>query len=168
MRYDIPQRPKRVPNSAIRQIREACGMSQAEFGRMLGVSGAYVQAVEIGQRPATTEFAARLELHTGAMPSYILAKKPKALDMSHKNYTAASFEKFKVFKQQMARQEEDLDKQLRAMLSNAIEGFDLIEKSAGQDERMAYMLKAKLLSAGLQKKLDGMIETLTKNLTYPD
>jgi transcriptional regulator with XRE-family HTH domain len=85
--YVMPKRPRDM--HAVRIVRLATGMSQPRFGKLVGISGALVQAIENGQRPLTRDVADRIGLTTGAEPKQLLAG--FALDMKLQPYTDASF-----------------------------------------------------------------------------
>ena len=87
----VALKPK--PNRALRQVRQATGMSQSAFAKMLGLSAAYVQAVELGQRAASTDFAEKVRDHTGAWHRCIVENWSDAIDVNGQPYTQDTYER---------------------------------------------------------------------------
>ena len=91
-----PKRRRKRPalNLALRQIRSACGMTQAEFAAMVEVSTDYLKSVELGRRAASKDFAARVTTHTGAWQECIEENWPEAVDSTLNPFTSDSFKSF--------------------------------------------------------------------------
>ncbi len=79
------------PNLALGQVRAACGMSKLAFARLLGVSDSYIQAIEVGQRPASVDFAEKVRDRTGAWTRCIVEAWAQAVDVNGHPYTAATY-----------------------------------------------------------------------------
>lgn len=79
------------PNRALRQLRETIGYTQSSFAGMVDFTTAYIQAVELGQRPATDEFVHRVTMKTGVWPACIKDKWAEAVDFNGDIYTAKTF-----------------------------------------------------------------------------
>ena len=62
---------ERSPNR-IRELRERAGLSQAELGRLIGVSGPQVSRLEIGSRQLTQNLMQRLSRALGVNPPDLL------------------------------------------------------------------------------------------------
>lgn len=78
---------KLKPNSALRQVRKAVGMSQRRFADVLGVSTAYIQAIELGHRAASTEFAEIARDRLNVWPRCLVQNWPIAVDVDGKAYS---------------------------------------------------------------------------------
>ena len=81
-----------VPNLALRKVREATGLTIGAFAKLVGVSAAYIQAVEIGQRPVSNELAEKIRDRTGAWPRSISENWVEPVDVNGSVYTAATYQ----------------------------------------------------------------------------
>ena len=84
-----------APNRALREVREATGMTQAEFADALEMSVPYIQAVELGQRKANPELARRVQYKTGAWPLSIEEGWEQAVDSFGEPYTNETYQRFR-------------------------------------------------------------------------
>ena len=57
---------RHIKNNLTR-VREGIGLSQLEFARRLGVSVSIIKKVEAGERPASSDLAARVFAETGVL-----------------------------------------------------------------------------------------------------
>jgi transcriptional regulator with XRE-family HTH domain len=73
----MPRKPKFV--HPLRIVREAAGKSQPEFAKLFGVSGSYIQAVELGQRKMSDELADAIMLRFGIDRASLGREIPKSL-----------------------------------------------------------------------------------------
>jgi len=108
MSTEQPPKPP-LPHKALRQVRKATGLTQDEFGRLLSVSRAYAQAVELGQRPATPELAKRAMLMFGVLPRSIYPGLERALDLKGDHYEEESYRQHRSFFPQEATETEVME-----------------------------------------------------------
>lgn len=74
----MPRKPRQIKQ--IRRFRtEVLKLTQTQFAHMIGVSASMVQAIELGTRPMTEEFAARVSYATGVKPECLLQESPQLL-----------------------------------------------------------------------------------------
>src|SRR5437762_14383080 len=74
----VPKQPKVI--HPMRAVRVALKKSQSEFGRMFGLSGSYVQAIELNHRPLCDGLADAIMLRFGIdRDSLQRPRKPRSL-----------------------------------------------------------------------------------------
>src|ERR1039458_4674383 len=82
--YAMPKRPKFVhPVRAVRQaVGESLGkkLTQPAFARMVGVSAATIQSVELGRLALSPDLANRIFVLTGAEPRSLIKRGGKPRD----------------------------------------------------------------------------------------
>ena len=69
-----PQRNLRSLGEAVRQLREQRGWSSSELASELGVEGAYVTALEAGERDPDYELLLALALALGVRPAALIGR----------------------------------------------------------------------------------------------
>jgi len=85
-----------IPNLALQQVREAAGLTQEGFANLIDFSRAYIQAVELGQRDASSDFVRWTTMMTGVWPVCIAAKWQEAVGFDGEPYTAETYYRFKL------------------------------------------------------------------------
>ena len=126
------------PNMALRQVRTATGLSQNRFAQLVGVSAAYIQAVELGQRNASVELAESVSIQTGASPVCLAEAWSQAFDLNGKPYSVESYEEFTSKRGEPPRYEE---------IARMLESTTVILEAAGRvgkSSLVADLLRSKL------------------------
>ena len=129
------------PNRALRHLRETIGYTQESFANTLDFATAYVQAVELGQRPATDEFVNRVVMKTGVWPACIKDKWAEAVDFYGAPYTAKTFRRLNSGYHEVVN-EKDID----ALLAPA-KRLLLAAAKASKTNMAAYFLRRGLVEA---------------------
>lgn len=111
-----------TPNLALRQLREAVGLTQAEIADRLSLSKPYIQAVEQGTRQANRFLALKCMAIYGVWHECILDHWTEAVDLYGHPYTYATWEQY------LALQPEHLSEE---RLKEAVQPFvDLFQAAA--------------------------------------
>ena len=148
-------------NVPLRRIREAAGLSQDRFAALTGFSRAYVQAVELGERPATRELAERVMRVTGAWPDCIAENWAEAVDLTGEPYTAQTFERFQ------CKDPEPIDEErVRELLAPMV---CLIQSAAGVGKTAlaVHLARERLLEASKQILLIDGVDELQRRDSFP-
>lgn len=91
----MPKQPKFI--HPVRAVRQAVGdslgkkLTQPAFAKMVGVSAATIQSVELGRLALSVTLANRIYVATGAEPRSLMKKGNKPRDVSGRPYTGLSF-----------------------------------------------------------------------------
>ena len=145
-----------VPNRALRKVRETIGLTIGAFAKLVGVSTAYIQAVEIGQRPVSVELAEKIRDHTGAWPRSIIENWKDPVDVDGQVYTAAIYQRL------TASQPESCD--FKALERTCTEALVIVVNGAscvGKSSVAMSLIRDKLYEAVSRILcLDGVSETL--------
>jgi transcriptional regulator with XRE-family HTH domain len=82
----MPRTPKSV--HPLRAVRAALSKSQPEFGKMLGVSGSYIQAIELGGRELPDELADDIMIQLGVNAESLKRKRGLPVSLLQKKRIA--------------------------------------------------------------------------------
>lgn len=146
-----------VPNLALRKVREATGLTIGAFASLVGVSAAYIQAVEIGQRPVSNELAEKVRDRTGAWPRSISENWVDPVDVDGSVYTNATYQRL-AGSQPESSNFEGLERALTEGLTILLKGAASVGKSA----LAMSVIRDKLHEAATRiLLLDGVGETLS-------
>lgn len=87
------RKPKRVRSGGVKEVREATGLLQKEFGRDLGVSRATVDNWERGNGPTDADIL-RIAAYAGVLP-WTLDKKKRPRDFANLIYNSESWREWR-------------------------------------------------------------------------
>jgi transcriptional regulator with XRE-family HTH domain len=93
-----------VPNYAIKRVRKAMGLRQAELGKLLGLTQSYVANMETGRFPTTMTFAVKLAGKSGVDVNSIVSRARIPLDSEGREYTEVSYLAFRDGREEMLNQ----------------------------------------------------------------
>jgi transcriptional regulator with XRE-family HTH domain len=118
----MPRAPKFV--HPLRAVREAVNKSQPEFAKMFGVSGSFIQAIELGQRNLSDELADAIMLRLGVDAESL--KRKRGLPVSLIGLNKAEF-------LLQSERSDDLEKVYPFVMRH--EDYKALEKVRDQGER---------------------------------
>lgn len=123
---DSPQQTKRrgaknrdqvrVPNHAIKRVRKAMGLRQAELGKLLGLTQSYVTNLETGRFPTTMTFAVKLAGKSGVDVNSVVSGARIPLDSEGREYNELSYLAFRDGREEQLNQVE-FGKSLRPIVT---------------------------------------------------
>lgn len=149
MRRNSPAiEPKR--NKALHQVRMAVGATQSQFARTIGVSTAYVQAMELGVRDVSGEIAEEIAVMTGAWPPCLTESWTEAVDFDGAYFTSDTYLQYT-----SVEQAEWNSLKLPSVQMESTRALELLLQSAaeaGKGQIFAHLLKSRL--EGIAKTLD--------------
>jgi len=140
-----------VPVPALRQVRDATGLSQPEFAQLVGVSAPYIQAIELGQRGPNRDFVQSVADKTGAWSKSILENWGTAVDIRGQPYTKESYRWFTSGEKEGAAGRENIstvnDSEMKKLLDSVIRIVRAAEE-VGKAAVAMNMLREELLQFG--------------------